>query len=302
MTDAATDLRCATWSRTAALDPVGTAGAYRGYLVVDLALPWPRDIAELDEVAAIVPHLHGTGIRVQARVPVGPRRAALYRFAGDGDPVMAGREVAVGDEPGDLEVATRSLLAGDGEPVDPDRRQVLLCTHGRRDLCCGSRGAALDVQLSGGDGLGVPGVTVRRTSHTGGHRFAPTAIVLPEATSWAYLDAGRLRRVIERTGPVAELLDGYRGWSGAGEPALQALERAVLAEEGWGLLDRRRQGSQVGDDRWALAVTGDGGATTWEAEIRPGRRVPRPDCGQPLESSAKHDVELVVTGLRSSRP
>jgi hypothetical protein len=302
MSDTATDLRCASWSRVANLDPVGTAGAHRGFLAVDLPLPWPADIGEHGDVAPLAPVLAGTGVRVQGRVPLGGEaRVTLYRFAGAGDPRMTGREAVVDAGPGRLRSVVEDLLAGGGDPVDADRREVLLCTHGRRDACCGARGAVLHLAVAAA--AGAAGVAVRRTSHTGGHRFAPTAIVLPEATGWAYLDADRLAAVLGRHGPVRDLLGCYRGWTGLGAPALQALERAVLAEVGWDLLDRPRHGGSLGGDRWSLTVTGPGGATTeWTAEVRPGRRVPRPDCGAPVEGATKEDVELVVADLRSSRP
>ena len=138
---------------------------------------------------------------------------------------------------------------------------MLVCGHGRRDVCCGSQGTALVT--------GCPrdparfGGTVRlwRTSHTGGHRFAPTAIVLPQGTVWAYLDADALRRITFRQGPLDDLLPRYRGCAGVGPAAVQALEREAFAEVGWEWLDWQRRGS-VGDD---------GGGVRLEAES-PSRR------------------------------
>lgn len=80
-----------------------------------------------------------------------------------------------------------------GGPID-----VLICTHGRRDVCCGKFGTALALRAE--KVLRGTGVRIRRTSHLGGHRFAPTALVLPEGTLWAFADDDLLVRLIERSG------------------------------------------------------------------------------------------------------
>ena len=112
------------------------------------------------------------------------------------------------------------------------------------------------------------GYAVGRTSHTGGHRFAPTAIVLPQGTMWAHLDRGTVARILRRTGPVADVLALYRGSTGIGSPELQALERHAFAEIGWGWLDWRREGREVADG--VVALSGDaptGERAAWEAVV-----------------------------------
>ena len=62
---------------------------------------------------------------------------------------------------------------------------LLVCTNGRRDVCCAVRGrpVALDAAAL------APG-RVWEASHTGGHRFAPTGVLLPHGATLARLDAG----------------------------------------------------------------------------------------------------------------
>ena len=88
-------LRCSVWARSQDLDPAGTAGSYSGYLVVDVPLPWPRDVSEVPEIAALEDLLSGSGLRVQATVPAGPRRSVtLYeRNAGGWTGELTGRTV-----------------------------------------------------------------------------------------------------------------------------------------------------------------------------------------------------------------
>jgi hypothetical protein len=142
------------------------------------------------------------------------------------------------------------------------------------------------------------GVRVWRTSHTGGHRFAATAVVLPEGTSWAFCDRDALERVVRRNGPIEDLLPRYRGCAGMGTPAIQALERAVLGEMGWPLLEMARRGSSRGELTELVVEEPDGCTATWEAVVRVGREVPVPDCGQPIELATKTEPQLVVQGLR----
>ncbi|MBV9923283.1 MAG: hypothetical protein JOY78_20875 [Pseudonocardia sp.] len=59
-----------------------------------------------------------------------------------------------------------------GRPVDDPL--LLVCTHGRRDRCCALDGRALVRALVE---AGEPDVW--ECSHLSGHRFAPTALVLP---------------------------------------------------------------------------------------------------------------------------
>src|SRR5262245_33807 len=43
--------RCSDFARAEDLDPAGTAGSYAGFGVVELPLPWPRDVGAQPEVA-----------------------------------------------------------------------------------------------------------------------------------------------------------------------------------------------------------------------------------------------------------
>ena len=56
--------------------------------------------------------------------------------------------------------------------------QVLVCTHGSRDRCCGVLGGAIFAHLKNQLKMMLPDA-VWQVSHLGGHRFAPTALCLP---------------------------------------------------------------------------------------------------------------------------
>lgn len=291
-------LRCSVWARTQDLDPAGTAGSYSGYLTADIPLPWPRDVSEVPEVAALADLLSGSGLRVQATVPAGHKRSAtLYeRQAGRWTGTMTARTIDIDT---DFSSAVRDLVAGGGEAVHG--KDLLVCSHGRRDVCCGSSGTDLAMELARNE---LPdGARLHRTSHTGGHRFAPTFIVLPEATLWAFADAEMVARVLSRRGDAADVADRYRGCSGLHGARVQVLEREVLREVGWDLLDWTRDGEESDGATVRLhAVDRDGRQQAWEAEVTPGRTMPVPDCGRPIEEARKTETEWEVHGFRPVEP
>ncbi len=176
---------------------------------------------------------------------------------------------------------------------------VLVCTHGRRDRCCGSAGMALFQELAERH---LPARwELSRTSHTGGHRFAPTAVVLPEGTMWAFADPDLLEQVVTRSGSFSEVAARYRGCAGLDSAASQVLERVALEEEGWSVLDGARQGTALGGGRHRLTVRWpDGRVRVWEATVVPRRRLPLPECGAPAgdrRRDAKPVTELAATDV-----
>lgn len=309
---AAGSLRCADWARTANADPVGTAGSHLGLLLVEWPLPWPRDVADIAELAPVYTLLKGRGIRLQLVVPTrsDPLRVALYErpegafcgFVGRAAEYRLPSALEADRGVGHLDQAAVGTAIGgiaamlfDGGGERTSQREVLVCTHGRRDRCCGSMGTELfQTHLQSGI---LAGVRFGRTSHTGGHRFAPTAMVLPEGTLWGYLDPDALRRVAARQGPLADLLPRFRGSSGVGAPQAQALERSVLAEVGWDLFSMTRLAEELGTGRWRLTLSGPSGRSVWEGWVSPGRTLPVPDCGTSLETTGKSQTEQVVSGV-----
>jgi hypothetical protein len=176
---------------------------------------------------------------------------------------------------------------------------VLVCTHGKRDACCGTQGVALFRELSADSRLGDT-VRLWRTSHTGGHRFAPTAIVLPQGTAWAFMDPDAMQRIVGRHGPLVDLLPRYRGCVGIGPRPLQAIEREAFGEIGWDWLDWCRWGEELGDGRVRLTGEAPGGERrTWEATVEIVRNVPVPDCGKLLSDAKKSEPEFALRDLRA---
>lgn len=158
----------------------------------------------------------------------------------------------------DVAAATRFLLFAEGDArrfaahkVDRDggaagdgTRDLFVCTHGARDACCGRFGAALQIEL---DALAAARSNVRvwRSSHLGGHRFAPTLLELPTGRFWGAVDSAALQPLVEGSAHPDGLRRYLRGWTG-----LQSAEEQVAEGEAW-----RRIGSDwMRYDKWVWTV------------------------------------------------
>jgi hypothetical protein len=146
---------------------------------------------------------------------------------------------------------------------------------------------------------------VWRCSHTGGHRYAPTAITLPDGRAWAYADVDLLEGVLTRTGDLPALREHDRGCTALDQWA-QVVERALFAEHGWPWLDGEitNASTEVADDGrsatvhlgWRLA---DGTAGEASGEVDVARVLPVLVCGEPPEVAKKTSPELSLRTLRS---
>lgn len=130
-----------------------------------------------------------------------------------------------------LDVPAQVAALRRGEPIEGARAAaeplVLVCTNGRRDVCCAKLGVPVAQALRG-----QAGVEVWQTTHLGGHRFAATLLCLPEGLCYgriepdhapALTEAIRARRVFQ--------LDRLRGRTALTE-AEQAAETLWRAHTG----------------------------------------------------------------------
>lgn len=106
-------------------------------------------------------------------------------------------------------------IAGTATPAQP---LVLVCTNGRRDVCCAKLGAPVAQALSQQDGL-----EVWQTTHLGGHRFAATLLQLPEGLCYGRLEPHEAPELAEAIrGGRAYRLDRLRGRTALSEAAQTA--------------------------------------------------------------------------------
>nr|MDA3033143.1 hypothetical protein [Actinomycetota bacterium] len=294
------DLHCSAQTKALGERLAGSASAAERFLLVELPLPWPSKI-ESHEVLAAVTLAPGT--RVQGIRPADEQtkstdsRIISYRRRYDEFGAFARFERTEASVLNNELAATLGAIAtGDDGPLqgnDSSTTDVLVCTHGSRDRCCGSLGSQLLLELAASVG---PTVRLWKTSHTGGHRFAPTAITFPDGLTWGFIDATTMQSVLDRSGEPHSLVPHLRGCAGFDDRGAQVADAAAFGEAGWSWLDSPRTVSALGTAATGH-VTASGSDVSYRVDLREIDSVPTPICTEPIEIAAKATRQLVVEQL-----
>jgi hypothetical protein len=207
------DFFCSTLSQQAAEPLYGSAPEKRIWLLLEYNQPWAAQAfpesdlpqlvkAHLADYLARTPEANILLIRqpersssrlqfyvanVQAEAP------ALYAYE------LAHYEDLLAIDL-DAAVAGQNSAATDPEPL------FLVCTNARRDRCCGRYGPALYRELSR-----HAGTRVWQSSHFGGHRFAPTALFLPEGVCYGRIPAEQASALVVAHQEKRIVLEYLRG-------------------------------------------------------------------------------------------
>lgn len=303
---------CSVFSATLHEPLAGTAPVASAWLAIEQPGPWgaraltqshldPELGAELGRRA------EGIGVRIALirRVgrhaltdPAAPRTALLCNTRPGAATVHA---IKFADPRELLDLDLNELVAGrldEGELLT--NPVMLVCTNGKRDQCCAERGRALALDLAklaaGRDGA-QPGavVDVWESDHLGGHRFAPTAVVLPTGYVYGRLDTAAALSALDAAHGGRVMAENARGrstWSRTGQAADLALRTElqqfdadavrVVAEERISESDVSVELTVDDDTRYRATVHGEAAA------------VARPEsCGKALGNP----IELQVTEL-----
>lgn len=191
-------------------------------------------------------------------------------------------------ERGDVEGVRRSLPA-----LSPsDRSHLLVCTNGTRDVCCAVEGRPVAL----GAAEAFPG-QVWEVTHTSGHRFAPTTVLLPSGTLHGRLDVTAATDVLLASARGETVLSGSRGRSTWPPPA-QVAELAVRDETGEASLAALvvDAPTPTGTDAWLVDVRHIDGRS-WRALVEARESdVERPEsCGKPLKPITYFTTHLTQT-------
>ena len=252
----------------------GTAPVARRWLCFEHPGPWSRDVSQSPEPAirSLAARAVEAGWRMQLIRRPGRRvapSAARRVFFADTTPTATRMTELVVTAPEDL--ATLPLPAdGDLPGAEVPDPVLLVCTHGRRDRCCAMDGRALVSAI-----VGTGETSVWESTHLGGHRFAPTAAVLPTGYSYGWLDPATALTALKaaRAGEVE--LTSCRGratWSSAGQVAELAVRSATGLTDAAAIVD-----VTVERDR-ALVTARDG--RRWGVRVHRAQHQDRPaSCG-----------------------
>jgi len=242
---------CSEASKDCGEDPAGSAGRYDDFFFITLPLPWSRKVWESKHVHAglgeLVARLEISQpqVRVMGIVPESEdaAHARLIRYQATRDDGCFSGYARSEYQTQSHEVAelVRTLTESPSDtakemqvppPTHPER-EIFICTHGSRDVCCGKLGFPIYEQLhsecaSPSDGK----IRVWRVSHTGGHRFAPTLLDFPTGMYWGRLSPHLAKSLMTGDGDVDEFRDSFRGCA-AFDPLAQIADRELFMREGW---------------------------------------------------------------------
>ncbi len=251
---------CSVVSKNNGEDPIGSATPFGRCLAVEVSPPWATDVTrssrfptELLEALEDARE-HGldkfVALHPDPDYSRGGHTRVMHLSGGEGPFADYEKEEFVVPD-GELVGLATALFGGGNDPSHFERyrlddgprvRDLLVCTHGRRDAACGKLGYGIYETLRRRY-ADVSGERLRvwRVSHLGGHRFAPTLLDLPEGRLWGHLEPRALENLVLRKGPVSELRRFYRGWAGLSFYE-QIAEREVFVREGWAWTGYRKAG------------------------------------------------------------
>lgn len=226
---------CSRQARQADTSLAGTATEATRWLLVEVPAPWGgKALAESDLPPDVKSHLFAwEGGADNRRVQFIRRETNAFDARGRITVLLASvsSPLTSTDSPalhtlhlndyGDILNVDLERLAGRPLPSKGTSHSepiFLTCTNGRRDACCAKWGRAMAEALSA-----AAGDQAWQTTHLGGHRFAPTLLVLPHGSQYGWLepdDAGPLVEAHRRERLYR--LDRYRGHVGFTRPVQAA--------------------------------------------------------------------------------
>ena len=286
---------CSVFSEANGEDPCGSAPMWDHCLVIEVPTPWEHEVMDSPGFPAGVSDLleQRPDVRLQVIQPDdiysvdGHSRVMLFSRPSGPVREMARSEYLVPSI--HLPSAVSAVLGnGDEELAEWEQhndgmRDLLVCTHGSRDICCASIGQPTYMELH--SRYSNSHTRVWRLSHTGGHRLAPNVIDMPSGRYWSRLTPSRATQVADRSGDIADLYDSYRGWPAIASPGAQMAEREAFMREGWDWTGRRVESEilETSDDgmeeRVAIRSTGaDGVVSSYEATVRQSGVVQSIEC------------------------
>jgi hypothetical protein len=265
----------------------GTSPHARLWVLLEQPGPWGRDALTQSHLPAatgraLAALCDGPPIRVglirrvgsHADITDAPRTLLLAR-TDKGRTWLKARSVEeVESLPGELDID--ALLSADsppdhlpGRPLPTPGEALLVCTNAKRDQCCAVLGRPLALSLADSSD---DRTQVWETTHTSGHRFAPTFVSLPDGYLFGGPDA------------ASRSLDACRGRSSLPAEA-QVAELAVLLRlgaTGPSALDVRgpaapTAGSAATTSSWQVTA----GSTTFTVDVSRTAGADRPEsCGK----------------------
>ena len=227
MSESVSQVGPVTCSALSADEPLpGTAAHVTGWVCVEHPGAWGRDVLDGtalgDELAGeLSRRADAAGVRIMfiRRPGRTEDRGTRTVLLANSDPHHSWCERLEIGEVADLLDIDFTRVAGPapGLGARVDRPVVLVCAHGKRDQCCAVLGRPVASALA----AEFPD-DVWECSHTGGHRFAPSLILLPSGATYGRLTPAESALAVRAAAAGEVHLPGLRGrsyWGPRGQAA-----------------------------------------------------------------------------------
>lgn len=276
---------CSLVSKANGEDPIGTAGTYEHWLIMEVSQPWPQEIFQenptIKSLMGLFEELifkHGVKLKPMLIAPdreyshPGFTRLFYYYRPARLFSQFEKQEFVVPESKAAALVTAifKQLMQQPNDLSEFQQyqqqtshiRELMVCTHAQVDLACGRFGTPIYRQLRKAYAPASNGkLRVWQTTHFGGHQFAPTLVDLPQGCLWGHLQPDVLDLLVQRNGSVFGLRQYYRGWTGLSEFEQRA-EREIWMQSGWSWLDYLKVGKVL-----AMEEVAEGQDADW-AEVR----------------------------------
>ena len=290
--------RCSDAARTRGDAPVGTGAPVARWLLVEHPGPWLRDAVASSGIAhSILDQMRSAASAVGGRVLLirrpGRREASGVRSWAVVDSLRPATAPVWGawERDRDLLEAVLVLRGGlpDGRRADLPGRPaggavdpiLLVCAHGRHDVCCAVRGRPVAAALQ----ARWPNDTWE-CSHVGGDRFAANVVVLPDGVFYGNLDETTAIAAVEAHLRGTTAVEHLRGLS-TEPPVAQVAVAAALTR--WAPSHPRSFRStsvrQEAPNLWTVHLAGTS---------------PLPDVVATVVTSARPPARLTCAALRET--
>ena len=228
----------------------GTAPDWDTLILVSLNTPWQPDIEDSNDFPAGINDIVKSAsnmnnkIRLQCIIPdedyVGTGLTKIIKYSKQSDEDYFSKfqkfEFDVSSDKiysvvNDLTLNEDEELIEQGLANNKDARDIFVCTHGSRDVCCASFGFPIYTELK--NRFSDTSTRVWRISHIGGHRYAPNVIEMPSGRLWSRVEADDIEGVFEKQYSANEIQPFYRGLIGLNSAYEQIMEAKLLLQNGW---------------------------------------------------------------------
>ncbi|MGW8356508.1 sucrase ferredoxin [Streptomyces wedmorensis] len=262
---------CAQQSQERAEPLAATAPHAPAWLLIEHPGPWGPDPCTGDRLtstlAALRHHTHGTGLRLalirrpdRHRTPCPAPAVYLAHTHPDHNRLyclpLTNLAHLLTIDPNDLATTDCGLGTPQTSPL------FLVCTHGRHDRCCAIHGRPLTQALA----RTHPDDTWE-TTHLGGHRFAPTLLILPDGYLYGRLSAQAATATAQAASQGDVPLEGCRGRTTWQRPG-QAADLAIRALTGYRPADALTVEAITATrtDHWTVTVRNQNGHA-WRVDV-----------------------------------